>query len=284
MSNNLESRQVEKKAIRRWTVQALDLLGRGFWMWCLFTTIGCLLINCCSHLGPLVPLLETFIEYLSYACSVSIAMAYDQSQKPSLRQLVQWFSLHAANACKIALVPTLLVAGMLLFTYTVAMLGYLVDLYHPQSSPPLPPLSGDSWADALFQLGKPFLSSIVAIAFVLPIFSFAQIPSLFAIPASLSFGITANFDILSALLDMDGGLARGKNTRSVRLLHALHIVLPVLAALLSLAFLAPVLLAFLSAITYVAYRDIYLGKGENVRLEAKAASLCFTQATEAGCS
>jgi hypothetical protein len=99
---------------------------------------------------------------------------------------------------------------MLLLAYTIVMLGYWAIPWQPQRDMfPLPPPPADSWTDVLFQLGEPFLASLLVIALVIAVFSFfGQVPSLFAIPAGLSLGVTANSDILLELLWMDGGLLR----------------------------------------------------------------------------
>ena len=61
-------------------------------------------------------------------------------------------------------------------------------------------------------------------------------------------------------------------------LHALHMVLLCALLLLNVGFLAPIVIAFVCAMTYVAYRDIYLGQSENTKLEAKATSVQISDA------
>lgn len=276
MLSTFQPRQVEGKAIRRWAVQSLSLLGRGFLFWLLLVTCGCLLIHLCAQLGLLGAVLCAFVGYACYGFSVAIAGACDQSHKPSWSELFGSLFSHARDLGRVALIPTLVAA--LAFSL-VAGVGWLSQFLYrlglplgPGPIPTLPhlPPPADGWGLLLFQMGRPFFPSIGEIGVVLPVFSSLGAMSLFVFPAILSFGVPRDHDVLVQYARLDGGRSAGKNQQSVLWLHALHLLLLCSLLLLNLAFLAPIVIAFLCCMTYVAYRDIYLGQSANAKLEAKA--------------
>lgn len=271
-------RQVEKNAIRRWAGQALSLVGRGVLFWLLLVTCGCLLIHLCAHLGLLGAVLCALVGYACYGFSVAIASACDRSHKPSWSELLGSLFSHAKDLGRVALIPTLVAALAFSLVAGVAALShslYRLGLPHgPGPIPTLPHLPPPAdWGRVLFQIGEPFFYSIGEIGVVLPVFSSLGAMSLFVFPAILSFGVPRDHDVLVQYARLDGGRSTGKNEHSVLWLHALHLLLLCSLLLLNLAFLAPVVIAFLCGMTYVAYRDIYLGQSTNAKLETKASEL-----------
>lgn len=278
MMTTFQPRQVEEKAIRRWVRQAIVLLGRGFLPWFLLVTGGCLLIHLCAQLGLVGAVLCAFVGYACYGFSVAIASACDQPHKPSSVEVLRSLSSQARDLGRIALIPTGVAA--LAFSLVAALAGLNELLYRlglargPGPIPTLPHLPPPTdWGLVLFQLGKPFFPSIGEIGVVLPVFSSLGAMSIFLFPAILSFGVPREHDLLAEYARLDGGRSQGKNERSVIGLHALHMVLLCALLLLDLGFLAPIVIAFLCAMTYVAYRDIYLRQSENTKLEAKVTSV-----------
>lgn len=275
MLSTFQPRQVEGKAIRRWAGQSLSLLGRGFLFWLLLVTCCCLLIHLCAQLGLLGAVLCAFVGYACYGFSVAVASTCDQTHKPSWSELFGSLFSHARDLGRVALIPTLVAAMAFSLVAGVAALNHL--LYRlglpPGPIPTLPHLPPPAdWGRVLFQIGQPFFHSIGEIGVVLPVFSSLGAMSLFLFPAILAFGVPRDHDVLVQYARLDGGRSAGKNEQSVLWLHALHLLLLCPLLLLNLAFLAPVVIAFLCGTTYVAYRDIYLGQSANAKLEAKASA------------
>ncbi len=278
MTSTFHPRQVEGRALRRWTGQALALLGRSFLPWSLLVTSGCLIIHFCAQLGLVGVVLCAFAGYGTYGFSVAMADTCDQTHKPSWSELVPSLAHHAKDILKVTLIPTGVTA--VAFSLVAVVSGFSQLLYRfglPHGPGPIPPLPSlpppTDWSLVLFQLGKPFFLCIGEIGIVLPGFSSVGAMSVFVFPAVLSFGAPREHDLLGQYASLDGGRSKGKNERSVLWLHALHLVLLGSLLLLDLAFLAPIAIAFLCAMTYVAYRDIYLGQGENAKLEAQSTSV-----------
>jgi hypothetical protein len=286
MTSSFDPREVEDKAVGRWARQALALWERGVLPWCLLLTGGCLFLHFCARLGLVGLVLCAFTGYALYGFSAAAAQACDETHKPSWRELVQALSSRAKDISKVALIPGMVAALAFSFVGLAACAIHLLSAagLHPTGGPlpTLPELpTPDGWMLVLFQLGKPFLASIGEIGVILPGLSSVGCMSLFVFPAILSRGVPDDHDLMIRLAKLDGGREKGKNIASVLLLHGLHFVLLGSLAVLNLAFLAPAAIAFLSAMSYVAYRDIYLGRGENARLEAKAAVLHLVPAVSA---
>lgn len=278
MMSTFQPRQVEEKAIRRWAKQALVLLGRGFLPWSLLVTGGCLLIHLCAQLGLVGAVLCAFVGYACYGFSVAAASACDRTHRPSWAELVRSLSSDAKDLARIALIPTFIAA--IAFSLVAAVAGFTQLLYRfgvphgPGPIPTLPHLPPPAdWSLLLFQVGIPFVFSVWEIGLILPVFSSLGAMTVFVFPAILTFGVPRKHDVLAQYTRLDGGRSQGKNGPSVLGLHALHMILLSSLLLLNLAFLAPIVIAFLCAMTYVAYRDIYLGQSENAKLEVKVTSL-----------
>lgn len=274
MNSTFSPRQVNKRAIWRWARQALSLLGRGFLFWLPLVTGGCLLIHLCAQLGLFGAVLCAFVGYACYGFSVAVANLCDQIHRPSWSGLLRSLSSHAKDLGQVALIPTLVAA----FAFSlVAGAGALNQFFHqlgllhgPGPIPILPhlPVPADG-GRVLFLLGERFFYSIGEIGIVLPVFSSLGAMSVFVFPAILRFGVPRDHDVLVQYAKLDGGRSSGKNERSVLWLHALHLLLLCPLVILNVAFLAPIVIAFLCGMTYVAYRDIYLWQDANVPLEAR---------------
>lgn len=249
----IEPRQVEPGALRRWIGQACGLIRRGVGFWLAITLGFCLWM----FLGQRFPLLDGALALAAFFASIVIAQTLDRSQAASLSDVLAAIRIHARA-----------IAG---FSIAIACAGALVWML-VLSKPGVP------WWNALYSE-----RNVVQVLATNPLGALRQVFVYSAYALGLSyFGL--NLPGLTSLFQFPLTVLGGASWRDAYRLSAaaqvcnlaamlgvglLWIALPVLFALF-LPPVVPLLYCFFGALCYVAYREIFLGIGENRVLEARA--------------
>src|SRR5882757_4439269 len=87
----IEPRQVEPGAIRRWSREALQLIGRGWLFWLAMMLLLCL----CMFLGQRWPLLNGMLGLAGFFASILVAARLDRSEVTTLSDITAVFRGHA---------------------------------------------------------------------------------------------------------------------------------------------------------------------------------------------
>ena len=241
--------------MRRWSRQALDLLWRGFGFWSALTLLMCLWM----FVGHHFPLLSGVLAVSALLACMLIAARLDRGGRIVLADVLELLRGHARVLLTLSALITM--AGALVWVLLLAKPGvaWWNILYTDRNSVDV--LSAD-WFVALRQV-------FVYSAFALGLCYFGlNIP-----------GLTSFFQFLCMTLlglpyrDAWRLAAAGqiRNLGAMLGVALLFVLLPV-AFGLWLPFLLPALYCFFGALTYVAFREIYLGRAENRRLAPSAAS------------
>jgi hypothetical protein len=245
----IEPRQAGPRAISRWTRQSLALIARGFGFW-----TGLVLIVCLGmFVGQRVPLLDGVLAMLGFFASVLIAATLDRSERSTLSDVLGTLRAHAREMLLISAVIAIALA--LLWMVLLSRPG--VPWWTPfWSSRNLVQALADDWFAALRQI---FLYAGVALGLsyfglnIPGLTGFFQFPctTLLGLPFRQSYRLSA----AAQLLNLPAILAIG----------LMFVTLPALClALLPPAI--PLLYCFLGALTYVSFREIFLGRPENREL------------------
>ncbi|MCK8515596.1 hypothetical protein M0534_04540 [Methylonatrum kenyense] len=263
----LGPRQLEPNAWRRWITEALALLVRRPLRWILWTA-GILLLAWIaqqSHWDWFRQGALLFIAPLSLTIYVRLALFADYSQPAQSGDF-----LPDNRDCMLAVGLAAVVFALLgLFAASwqpavAAFQGMMVEfgLYEPISPEGLPasPLLAHARLGPVLLLGGLLGLALLAVMslmllfgqwFLLPMLVLHRPPVPPAFAASIQ-GCRLNPVPLSGMLGV--------------------MLLGLAAVLLSLGWLAPLLLPYFGALLYVAYRDVFLGRSENqpVRVEEPA--------------
>jgi hypothetical protein len=250
-------RQAGPGAIRRWTRQSLALIARGFSFW-----VALILLVCVGmFVGQRVPLFDGVLALLGFFSSVLIAASLDRSSRTSLQEVVALLRAHALDMLRIAAVITIVLT--LVWMLFLARPG--VPWWTPfWSERNLVRALSDDWFRALRQL---FLYSGVALGVsyfglnIPGLTGFFQFPckTLLGLPFREAYSLSAAAQLLNLPAILGIGL--------------MFVTLPALCLAL-MPPLIPVLYCFLGALTYVSFREIFLGVPENqalARVDAVAA-------------
>ncbi len=257
MRRTLKPRRVEPKAVLRWLVQAADLVGRGFHVWVAMMLLFCLVMygtQRSSYLSQIIALTAYFI-------GVGVSSLVDDSSHPGFLAIVKRAREDFPSALFMALIIVSIGTGLHMLFGSLGGNGIdLRPLY--DSSKPLFAFS-DNLLLAMrrlfgYSLGYYWLSLMVMLMpFLASFFQFHCMSIL-------------NMNWWAAYWNGDGN--PDENWRPIFLMFLVLILLPILLLLIA-PFFAPVFYCFASALTYVAFRDIYLGVDENRKIisaEARA--------------
>jgi len=250
----IEPQTASRGAVRRWSRQALDLLWRGFGFWSALTLLMCLWM----FVGHHFPLVSGVLAVSALLACMLIAARLDRSGRIVLADVLELLRSHARVLLTLSALIT--IAGALVWVLLLAKPGvaWWNTLYTDRNSVDV--LSAD-WFVALRQV-------FVYSAFALGLCYFGlNIP-----------GLTSFFQFLCMTLlglpyrDAWRLAAAGqiRNLGAMLGVALLFMILPATCALL-LPPLVPLLYCFLGALGYVAFREIFLGIGENQPRAAAAA-------------
>lgn len=242
----LEPRTAAPGALRRWVRQSLDLLWRGFGFWSALTLLMCLWMFFGHHL----PLLSGVLAVSALLACMLIAAQLDQSGRIRLADVLDTLRRHARLLLTFAALITL--AGALVWLLLLAKpeVAWWNILYTSRNSVEV--LSSDGFV-ALRQI---FVYSAFALGLCYFGLNIPGLTSFFQFPCMALLGLSFR----EAWRISAAGQIR--NLGAMFGIALLFVLLPVFFALL-LPLFVPVLYSFLGALGYVAFREIFLGIGEN---------------------
>jgi hypothetical protein len=242
----IEPRQAAPGALRRWSLQALRLIGRGPGVW-----LGLVLLICLAiFLGQRLPLVSGVLALTGFFGSVLVAARMDAPAEASFSDVLAVLREHGPQLLGFSAV--IAVAGALVWMLFLARpeVSWWNVLYTERNV--VVALSSD-WFVALRQV---FVYSAYALGLL---FFGLNIPGL---TAFLQFPCTTLLGLPFRAAYRAGTAAQMKNLGPMLGIGLLFVLLPVLAVLL-VPPAVPLLYCFLGALAYVAFREIFLGIGEN---------------------
>jgi hypothetical protein len=247
----LEPRQAGPGAPLRWSRQAIALIGRGFGFW-----LGLLLVSCLSiFAGHRLPLVSGVLSLAAFFSSVLIAAQLDRPQRTGLGEVLRMLRSHALGILSFAGVIS--VAGALIWMLLLARPGvpWWSVLYTERNAVDV--LSGD-WLVAARQV---FVYAAYALGLAYFGLNIPGLTSFFQFPCSTLLGLSFRDAYrLSAA-------AQVRNLAPMLAVGLMFVTLPVLCVLLFPPLVA-LLYCFLGALTWVAFREIFLGVPDNRAREA----------------
>jgi hypothetical protein len=256
MSTSFGPREVNPRRILHWARAALDLIGRRFGTWLLLMTTACV---ACASLHRSVVLQEMSMGTF-FLFGMSLASAVDRGSLPNFDDLLSHLKQDAAVAVRFsAYVAVGNALGTMLYTavtgqaHVAALLlfdSHLSDLRITKEGlvwgafTEIGMLSGASLYSFFFCLALPMWVSM----FQYPLMAWTGMDS----TAARKLGRAGMPRMNLATMSIFGGAGLGV----------------IALALVCVPVLMPILLAFLSAMTYVAFREIFLGQAENTKVSS----------------
>lgn len=241
-----EPRQAQPGAIFRWTRQAASLVARGFSFWVGLAALFCVWM----FLGQRLPLLDGMLALSAFFASVLIAAHVDRAGRSSAGALLAMLRAHARQ--------------ILLFASIIAVAGAVIWMLL-LSRPDVP------WWNAFYSerhvvleldanlyaaLRQIFVYSAYALGLLYFGLNIPGLTSFFQFPCATLLGLSFRD---AYRLSANGQLL---NLPSILSVGLLFVTLPILCVLV-LPPLVPLLYCYLGALSYVAFREIFLGITEN---------------------
>ena len=246
----IEPRQAEPGALRRWSRLALYLIARGFSFWLGLVLLACLWM----FAGQRLPLIDGMLALAMFFASILIAARLDRPERTSLSDVLKMLRAHAFEILVFATI--IAVAGALIWIFLLArpeMPWYAVFYTRHASVEAL----SDNWFVALRQI---FVYAAYALGLLYFGLNIPGLTSFFQFPCTTLLGLP--FRDAYRL----GAMGQVRNLPAVLAVGLMFILLPVLSVLL-LPILVPLLYCFLGAVTYVGFREIFLGIRDNRLVE-----------------
>ena len=249
-----EPREAAPGAALRWSRQAIALIGRGFGFW-----LGLLLFSCLSiFAGHRLPLVDGVLALSAFFSSVLIAAQLDRPQRAGLGDVLRMLRAHAFDILVFASIISL--AGALIWMLLLARPGvpWWSVLYTERNA--VDALSGN-WLEAGRQV---FVYAAYALGLAYFGLNIPGLTSFFQFPCATLLGLPFRDAYrLSAL-------AQVRNLGPMLAIGLMFVTLPVLCVLLFPPLVA-LLYCFFGALTWVAFREIFLGIPDNRAREAASA-------------
>ena len=242
----IEPRTAAPGALLRWSRQSLDLLRRGLGFWSALTLLMCLWMFFGHHL----PLLSGVLAVSALLSCMLIAARLDRSGRIALADVLETLRQHARILLTFAALITLAGAIVWLLLLARPEVAWWNILYTNRNSVEV--LSADGFV-ALRQI---FVYSAFALGLCYFGLNIPGLTSFFQFPCMALLGLPFRD---AWRLSAAGQI---RNLGAMFGVALFFMVLPALFALL-LPPLVPVLYSFLGALGYVAFREIFLGVGEN---------------------
>jgi hypothetical protein len=243
--NNLKPNRVSPNRVIHWCLTAYQLMLRDLWLW-LVAALTFFLLALACHRSVLLSLI---VMLFSYYLNISLAASVDQTSwnKTTLRNMLQ----------KRGSLALTLVLFQIIIPFVPVSLAFVVggvpvtDLLYNEA------MILDTWSTFLQTMYTVFLLPTVALIVALfctglPVFtSFFQFHLMALLGASWWL----------AQQQGDGGTRVG-NLPTTTLLYVV-MILVLLVVFILLPFLLPLAYSFISVLSYIAFREIYLGKRKN---------------------
>jgi len=239
-------RQAAPGALRRWSVQAFGLIGRGLSVWLGLICLLCLAI----FAGQRLPLVSGVLALMAYFGSILVAARLDQSDAASFTDVL--VTLRQNGRSLVAFSGVIAVAGALVWMLFLARpeVPWWNVLYTERN---VVTALSENWFIALRQV-------FVYSAYALGLLYFGlNIPGL---TSFLQFPCTTLLGLPFRAAYQAGAAGQMKNLGPMLGVGLLFILLPVIAVLV-LPPAVPLLYCYLGALAYVSFREIFLGIGEN---------------------
>lgn len=249
----IEPREAEPGALWRWTRQASSLIGRAFGFWAGLALLMCLWM----FLGQRLPIVDGILALAAFFASILIAAEVDRPQRATLGQVLAMLRRHAFDVLVFSAI--IAAAGAVIWMLLLSRPGvpWWSPLYTERNI--VTELS-TNWYVATRQI---FVYAAYALGLLYFGLNIPGLTSFFQFPCSTLLGLTFRDAYrLSAVGQI-------KNLPLVLMVGLLFVTLPVLWVLL-LPPLVPLLYCFLGALTYVSFREIFLGIRNNREAEAVA--------------
>lgn len=250
----LEPRQAAAGAPLRWSRQAVALIARGFGFW-----LGLLMVSCLSiFAGHRLPILDGVLALAAFFSSVLIAAQLDRPQRTGLGEVLRMLRSHAFGI--LAFAGVIAVAGALIWMLLLARPGvpWWSVLYTERNAVDV--LSGN-WLEAARQV---FVYAAYALGLAYFGLNIPGLTSFFQFPCATLLGLSFRDAYrLSAA-------AQVRNLGPMLAVGLMFVTLPVLCVLLFPPLVA-LLYCFFGALTWVAFREIFLGVPDNRVAEAAPA-------------
>ena len=249
MNANLSPKAVKPGAALRWAKQAFDLIGRGFIAWLVLMFLFCLAIYLCRA-SLLISQVAAAVAYLS---GIGVAALVDDASEKSFEEIFAAARAEFGAAVRFSLILTLAATALSAVFYWIG--GHPGDWWLRLYDPSLLAPAADG--DFFVAMNQVFLASLMALILFQITFLTPFIAATFQYHLQTFFGT----GWLQANRLGNAGVPE-KNLGAMLLFNSvIYVALLFAAALAPIA--APVVFAFLSAFSYVAFREIYLGIGEN---------------------
>ena len=242
----IEPRQAEPGALWRWSRQAIELIGRGFGFW-----LGLMLLLCLwMFAGQGLPIVDGILALSTFFSSILIAAKLDRAQRTSLSEVLRMLRQHGRS---ILLFSTMIsIAGALIWIVLLSRpeVPWWNVLYTERNR--VSELSTD-WFRALRQI---FIYAAYALGLSYFGLNIPGLTSFFQFPCVTLLGLPFR---QAYLLSAE---AQVRNLGAILSIGLAFMVLPFLWVLI-LPPLVPVLYAFFGALSYVSFREIFLGIRDN---------------------
>lgn len=255
MAKSLRPQPAGPKAIRRWTVQALDLVGRGFHVWVALMLVFCLVMYGTQR----SPFLGQVLALTAFFVGVGVASLVDDRTHPGFFTILRRAWADAPAALFMGIVILGIGTGGSLVLDLLAGKALDFKRFYDASADLLP--LGD---DLILAMRRLFGDSLGSFMLAFLVMTLPWVSSTF------------HYHCMSILgLSWWAGYWNGNPVIEANMapLFGFFCVLfaTPLVVLLAAPFLAPVFFCFASAFSYVAFREIYLGIGENRKVVATEA-------------
>lgn len=249
MNQNLSPRPVPASAVLQWARQAWDLIRRGFIAWVALMAVFCIL----ASLVRTSVVAATVLASMAFLCGIRVAALVDDASEKTVGEMVAVVVSGFGQTVRYAGVVVLTVSAF--NALPLMMTGNFSAAWRPFHNPGLASVSPA--ADALTTINGMFVLPIAGMIMFLACYIMPFVASTFQYHLISFFGAAWR----QAYRGGRAGLP-GMNIGAIFGFYLTAFVLLALTAAFA-PIAAPVVFAFLSAFSYVAFREIYLGIGTN---------------------
>jgi hypothetical protein len=249
----IEPREAEPGALWRWTRQASSLIARAFGFW-----LGLVMLMCLwMFFGQRLPIVDGILALSAFFASILIAAEVDRPQRATFSEVLAMLRRHAFDVLVFSAIIAIAGAAIWMLLLSRPGVPWWSPLYTERNI--VTELS-DNWFIAMRQI---FVYAAYALGLLYFGLNIPGLTSFFQFPCTTLLGLPFRDAYrLSAV-------GQVKNLPLVLTVGLLFMVLPVLWVIV-LPPLVPLLYCFLGALTYVSFREIFLGIRDNRQAEAAA--------------
>lgn len=258
MTQTFNPRPVEPGAFRRWNKQALALFWRGMTVWALLFVVSDLVLLFAS----ISMILSVFVQVFIFCLGIHLARQYDTN--PAAGPIMQIAVLR--SALRPALAMSLISTLISLVFQAIFQLMLRQDYFHTFGIDwvLIPAMARDDLMISAIHLA--FIKTGVALIFTSLALHLYPMTQLLQYPAMVFTG--AGWQLGRMLCKL--GFHTGRNG-----LYMSGLGLGMMASSILVDNLfpygVPLLLAYFACLVYVAFREIFMGRGENEPVPQKAA-------------